>query len=88
MSIDTTKAAVARAALDAGATIVNDVSAGTADPAMLASIAEYRAGFVAMHMQGTPRTMQHDPVYTDVVREVGDVLTRAGRRRDRGRYRP
>ena len=74
VSIDTTKAAVARAALDAGATIVNDVSAGTADPEMLATIAEYRAGFVAMHMQGTPRTMQHDPVYTDVVREVGEYL--------------
>jgi dihydropteroate synthase len=74
VSIDTTKAAVARAALDSGATIVNDVSAGTADPAMLSTIAEFRAGFVAMHMQGTPRTMQRDPAYSEVVREVGEYL--------------
>jgi dihydropteroate synthase len=74
VSIDTTKAAVARAALEAGATIVNDVSGGTADASMLSVVAEYEAGFVAMHMQGTPRTMQQDPSYTEVVLEVGEYL--------------
>ena len=74
LSIDTTKSAVARAALDAGATIVNDVSAGRFDPAMLALVAERRAMFVAMHMQGAPRDMQTEPRYTDVVLEVHEFL--------------
>jgi dihydropteroate synthase len=74
VSIDTTKASVARAALDAGATIVNDVSAGRVDPAILEITAAAGAGYVAMHMQGEPRTMQLDPKYNDVVREVGDFL--------------
>jgi dihydropteroate synthase len=74
ISIDTTKAAVAAAALEAGATIVNDVSAGTADPDMLGVVAGADAGYVAMHMQGDPRTMQLDPHYDDVVREVADFL--------------
>jgi dihydropteroate synthase len=74
VSIDTTKAEVAGAALGAGAVIVNDVSAGTLDPDMLATVASAGAGFVAMHMQGTPRTMQRDPTYRDVVAEVGDHL--------------
>ncbi len=73
-SIDTSKAAVAAAALDAGARIVNDVSAGTADAEMFAVVADHDAGYVAMHMQGTPRTMQDEPRYDDVVREVGDYL--------------
>jgi dihydropteroate synthase len=74
ISIDTMKAAVAEAALAAGATVVNDVSGGNADPRMLSVVAKHGAGFVATHMQGTPRTMQHDPHYDDVVREVGDAL--------------
>jgi dihydropteroate synthase len=74
ISVDTTKAAVAEAALDAGATIVNDVSAGRADPAMLGLVAAAGAGYVAMHMQGEPRTMQVDPTYDDVVRDVGAFL--------------
>ena len=74
VSIDTTKAAVAAAAIAAGASVVNDVSAGLADPRMLSVVAEAGAGFVAMHMQGEPRTMQHDPHYDDVVTEVGDFL--------------
>lgn len=74
ISIDTTKSAVARAALDAGATIVNDVSAGLADAAMLSVVAEHGAGYVAMHMQGDPRTMQTAPHYDDVVAEVTDFL--------------
>jgi dihydropteroate synthase len=74
ISVDTTKAAVAGAALDAGATVVNDISGGTFDPEMLRAVADHDAGFVAMHMQGTPATMQDDPAYGDVVTEVGDFL--------------
>ena len=74
VSVDTTKAAVAAAALDAGARIVNDVSAGRADPDLFALVAERGAGLVAMHMLGDPRTMQDDPRYDDVVAEVGDFL--------------
>jgi dihydropteroate synthase len=74
VSVDTTKATVAAAALDAGAVIVNDVSAGRQHPAMLEVIADRGAGFVVMHMLGEPRTMQDDPRYDDVVVEVGDFL--------------
>lgn len=70
LSIDTTKSEVARAALDAGATVVNDVSAGLGDARLLPLVAERRAGLILMHMQGTPRTMQAQPRYDDVVREV------------------
>jgi dihydropteroate synthase len=74
VSIDTTKARVAQAALDAGATIVNDISAGRLDPDILGVTAAAGAGYVAMHMQGEPRTMQVDPHYDDVVTEVADFL--------------
>jgi dihydropteroate synthase len=74
VSIDTTKAVVARAALDAGATVVNDVSAGRFDPDILAITGRAGAGYVAMHMLGEPRTMQRDPRYTDVVNEVTAFL--------------
>lgn len=70
ISIDTTKAAVAAAALAAGADVVNDISAGRFDPAILDRAAERSAGFVLMHMQGTPATMQAAPHYDDVVGEV------------------
>ncbi len=70
LSVDTTKADVARAALDAGADVVNDVSAGRFDPAMLPSCAAAGVPIVLMHMQGTPATMQHHPEYTDVVGQV------------------
>ena len=83
VSIDTTKAEVAAAALDAGAVVVNDISAGLADDRMLAVIAERGAGFVAMHMQGTPRTMQSHPEYVDVVGEVGAISARASAPRSR-----
>lgn len=75
VSVDTTKAAVARAALAAGASLVNDVSAGTDDPGMLDAVAAADAGFVAMHRRGTPRTMQQHTEYTDVAVEVTDHLT-------------
>jgi len=70
ISIDTTKAAVAAAALEAGATIVNDVSGLLLDPNMPAVCRDYDAGVVCMHSQGTPQTMQIDPRYDDVVGEV------------------
>ena len=74
ISVDTTKAAVARAAVDAGASVVNDVSAGRLAPDILGVAAEAGAGYVVMHMQGEPRTMQAEPHYDDVVGEVGDFL--------------
>jgi dihydropteroate synthase len=74
VSIDTTKLAVARAALAAGATIVNDVSAFRFDPGMAELVAEAGAGCCLVHMRGEPRTMHHDPTYTDVVSEVKDFL--------------
>jgi dihydropteroate synthase len=70
ISVDTMKPAVARACLEAGASIINDVS-GFRDPEMIRVAAEHRAGVIVMHMQGTPQTMQQEPRYTDVVREVG-----------------
>jgi dihydropteroate synthase len=76
ISIDTTKAEVARRAVDAGAAIINDISAMAADPAMGRVAAESGAGVVLMHMQGVPRTMQADPRYADVVGEVYEFLAR------------
>jgi dihydropteroate synthase len=73
ISIDTRKAEVARVALDAGATIVNDVSAGR-DPDLFGVVREAGAGLVLMHMLGEPKTMQEDPRYEDVVREVREYL--------------
>ncbi len=74
LSIDTTKPAVARAALVAGASIVNDVAAHRTDAAMWQIVAEFRAGYIAMHAQGSPATMQQNPAYADVVREVGEFF--------------
>jgi dihydropteroate synthase len=70
ISIDTMKAAVARAALEAGADIINDVTGLRGDPNMPAVAAASQAGVVVMHMTGTPRTMQQQPEYQDVVAEV------------------
>jgi len=70
LSIDTSKAEVARRAMDAGAEIINDVTGLAADPDMLAVAAGTSAGVCAMHMRGTPQTMQDDPRYADVVEEV------------------
>ena len=74
VSVDTTKVAVARAALAAGATIVNDVSAFRFDPDMAGLVAEAGAGCCLVHMRGEPRTMHHDPSYGDVVSEVKAFL--------------
>ena len=79
LSVDTTKAAVARAALDEGADVVNDISAGRLDPHLLPLCARTRTPVVLMHMQGTPATMQRDPRYTDVVAEVAKFLTERAR---------
>ncbi len=74
ISVDTRSAVVAAAALAAGADMINDVS-GARDPAMLACVARHGAAIVLMHMQGTPATMQIEPRYDDVTREVADYLT-------------
>ena len=74
LSIDTTKASVARVTVAAGVEVINDVSALRADPAMLGVAAEMGVGVCAMHMQGTPQTMQDNPRYADVVAEVGEFL--------------
>jgi dihydropteroate synthase len=74
ISVDTTKAAVARAALDAGADIVNDTSALRFDPAMAGVVARSGAGLVLMHMQGTPLTMQDAPRYDDLLGEIRAFL--------------
>ncbi|HEY5053697.1 MAG TPA: dihydropteroate synthase [Solirubrobacterales bacterium] len=74
VSIDTSKLAVAEAALDAGASIVNDVTALRGDPEIGALCAERGVGLILMHMQGTPRTMQANPAYDDVVDDVKAFL--------------
>ena len=75
MSIDTRHAEVARACVEAGASVINDVS-GFRDPAMVEVARSCDAGLVVMHMKGEPRTMQDDPVYDDVVVEVRDYLAK------------
>ena len=80
ISIDTVKPGVARAGLAAGASIVNDVAANRDDTALWEVVAEARAGYVCTHMQGTPQTMQVNPDYTDVVREVGEFFSERTRR--------
>ncbi len=80
ISIDTVKPGVARAALAAGASIVNDVAANRDDTTLWEIVGEGRAGYVCTHMQGTPQTMQVNPAYTDVVREVGEFFSERIRR--------
>lgn len=74
LSIDTMKPSVARAALAAGASIVNDVGANRADDTLWRLVAEAGAGYVCMHMQGTPPDMQSNPAYSDVLREVEEFF--------------
>ena len=78
LSVDTMKPDVAAQAIEAGASIVNDVS-GLQDPAMVRLVAERRVGVVAMHMLGNPKTMQEHPVYTHVVKEVRSFLASRAR---------
>ena len=89
VSIDTMKVGVARSALAAGASIINDVGANREDPAMWELAAQTGAGYVCLHMRGTPQTMQVNPAYAEVVAEVTDFfrerlgrLTRSGLRLD------
>lgn len=85
LSIDTTKSEVAARALDAGASVLNDVSGLRFDPALGDLAAETGAGLILMHMRGEPRTMQEDVSYGDLIGEIGDHLTRAAdRARERG----
>jgi len=79
ISIDTSKAAVAAAAIEAGAEIINDISGLTGEAAMIDVARSTGAGVCAMHMQGTPQTMQDQPIYDDV---VVDIFTYLGERRD------
>lgn len=74
LSIDTYNAATAKATVEAGAHIVNDVSASKLDKDMLTTVAQLKVPYIAMHMQGTPPTMQQDPQYNDVVDEIRDSL--------------
>ena len=74
ISIDTSKSEVAKAALDAGASIINDVTGGRGDEKMLPLAAKRNAAFIIMHMRGNPRTMQVAPHYDDVVSEVADFF--------------
>ncbi|MFW6171556.1 MAG: dihydropteroate synthase, partial [Planctomycetota bacterium] len=76
VSIDTSKAVVAQAALDHGVEIINDITGFEKDPDMIPLAARSKAAVCVMHMQGTPATMQHRPLYRDVVREVGEYLAK------------
>jgi dihydropteroate synthase len=78
LSIDTTRRAVAEAAADQGAQMINDISGAVADPEMLSLAARRELPIVLMHMQGTPQTMQLDPRYADVVGEVRGFLMARG----------
>jgi dihydropteroate synthase len=80
ISIDTSKSEVARAAMDAGASIVNDVTGGTGDSQMFDLVAKRKAALIIMHMQGNPRTMQVAPRYVDVVAEVSDFFRQQSER--------
>jgi dihydropteroate synthase len=79
ISVDTSKAAVAKAAIKAGAVMVNDVTALRGDPAMADVVVQTGVALVLVHMQGTPRTMQQAPTYEDVVEEVADFLAERAR---------
>lgn len=74
ISVDTYNSAVAIAAVEAGACIVNDIGAGNLDRNMLSTIARLQVPYICMHMKGTPETMQQHPVYDDVVKEVLDFF--------------
>jgi len=83
VSVDTAKADVAREAIEAGAALVNDVTALRGDPAMARVVAEAGVGVILMHMQGTPRTMQRRPRYHDVIAEIRTFLAEALNRAER-----
>ena len=76
LSIDTFRAAVAEASVEAGAHIINDISGGTIDPAMFETIAKLQVPYILMHMKGTPQTMQQEAQYDDVMLEVVDYFAK------------
>lgn len=76
LSIDTFRAAVAEASVEAGAHIINDISGGTIDPAMFEMIAKLQVPYILMHMKGTPQTMQQEAQYDDVILEVVDYFAK------------
>ena len=76
ISIDTTSSVVAEKAIESGAAIVNDISAGTADKRMLETVSSMGVPYIAMHMKGTPKTMQNNPTYQNVVSDVFAALER------------
>jgi dihydropteroate synthase len=80
ISIDTYRAEIARIAAGEGADMINDISGGTFDPLMIPTIAHLKIPYIIMHIQGTPSTMQLNPVYKDVVKEVGGFLTGQARK--------
>jgi dihydropteroate synthase len=85
LTVDTIRSETAKAALEAGADAINDISAGTLDPAMLPLAASVGCGLILMHMQGTPRTMQDNPRYQDVLDEVrGWLAARCSLAQDAG----
>ncbi|MDP6776347.1 MAG: dihydropteroate synthase [Candidatus Latescibacteria bacterium] len=85
ISIDTAKAEVARLAVEAGAAIVNDISALRFDPAMAETVAQARVPVILMHMKGTPKTMQQNPTYDDLIGDIrGFLAERASAARDAG----
>ena len=75
VSVDTFRSKVAKVMLEAGAHIINDISAGNLDEEMMQLVASYKVPYIMMHMQGTPQDMQDQPEYEDVVEEVWDFLT-------------
>lgn len=75
LSVDTYRSAVAKEAVEAGACLVNDVSAGSLDPALHQTVANLGVPYVLMHMQGTPQTMQQSPTYQNVTQEVIQTLS-------------
>jgi dihydropteroate synthase len=74
ISIDTSKSQVARSAIEAGASIVNDITGGRGDDQMLRLVAETKSALIIMHMQGTPRTMQVQPRYADIIAEISEFF--------------
>lgn len=76
ISVDTLRSSVAKAGLDAGASMVNDISAGEYDPHMMPTVAAYNVPYVMMHMKGLPENMQSDPQYKDVVLEIMSYFSR------------
>ncbi|PIW70413.1 MAG: dihydropteroate synthase [Ignavibacteriales bacterium CG12_big_fil_rev_8_21_14_0_65_30_8] len=74
ISVDTTKSKVAELALKEGAKIINDINAFKSDPELIKFVKKYNASYVLMHMKGTPKNMQENPIYSDVVKEIYDFL--------------